>query len=218
MIRIFKFLNAIAIGLFLLISFSAVAYLYEKRAKINRFFLDNVVNRYETRKSNDLYWAKEIMNGGYILHFRHAERDKWIDVKMYDALESHLHSNGDNESRYAENDYFSEAVCLNNRGKIQAKRRQNKGKAMAKQRQSEGKTSDRYFAPSWAMLGPSQDHLGTSLAILSDFGALLQQLWSNLGPSWPNLLHLGAILGLLLGQLGAILCYSGPSCAILEPS
>ncbi len=119
--RIFKFLNVIAIGLFLLISFSAVVYLYEKREKISRFFEDSLVNRYETRKSNDLYWAKEIMNGGYILHFRHAERDKWIDVKMYDALESHLHSNGKNESRYAENDYFSEAVCLNNRGKIQAK-------------------------------------------------------------------------------------------------
>ena len=25
-----------------------------------------------------------------ILHFRHAERDKWIDVQKYDALESHV--------------------------------------------------------------------------------------------------------------------------------
>ena len=61
------------------------------------------------------------MNGGYILHFRHAERDKWIDVQMYDALESDLHTNGKNESRYAEKDYFSDAVCLNTRGKIQAR-------------------------------------------------------------------------------------------------
>ena len=61
------------------------------------------------------------MNGGYILHFRHAERHKWIDVTMYDALESDLHDNGTNESRYAENDYFAEAVCLNERGKVQAK-------------------------------------------------------------------------------------------------
>ena len=61
------------------------------------------------------------MKGGYILHFRHAERDKWIDVAMYDALESDLHGNGLNESRYAENDYFNRAVCLNDRGKIQAK-------------------------------------------------------------------------------------------------
>lgn len=70
---------------------------------------------------NDIFWANEILNGGYILHFRHAERDKWIDVQMYDALESDLHDNGDNESRYAENDYFSDAVCLNKRGKIQAR-------------------------------------------------------------------------------------------------
>ena len=69
----------------------------------------------------DKYWAKKIMEGGYILHFRHAERDKWIDVQMYDALESDVHNNGVNESRYAENDYFSEAVCLNKRGKIQAR-------------------------------------------------------------------------------------------------
>ena len=61
------------------------------------------------------------MKGGYILHFRHAERDKWIDVAMYDALESDLHDNGLNESRYAENDYLNRAVCLNDRGKIQAK-------------------------------------------------------------------------------------------------
>jgi phosphohistidine phosphatase SixA len=61
------------------------------------------------------------LNGGYILHFRHAERDKWIDVQMYDVLESDLHTNGIDESRYAENDYFSQAVCLNERGKIQAK-------------------------------------------------------------------------------------------------
>ena len=61
------------------------------------------------------------MEGGYILHFRHAERDKWIDVTMYDALESDVHANGKNESRYAEEDYFKEAVCLNKRGLIQAK-------------------------------------------------------------------------------------------------
>lgn len=54
-------------------------------------------------------------------NFRHAERDKWIDATMYDALESDVHENGINESRYAENDYFKNAVCLNERGLIQAK-------------------------------------------------------------------------------------------------
>ena len=74
-----------------------------------------------TNEVKDLFWANEIINGGYILHFRHAERDKWIDVQMYDALESDLHNNGKDESRYAEKDYFTKAVCLNERGKIQAK-------------------------------------------------------------------------------------------------
>ena len=68
----------------------------------------------------DIFWANEIMNGGYILHFRHAERDKWIDVQMYDSLESDVHDNGFNESRLAELDYFKDAVCLNERGMIQA--------------------------------------------------------------------------------------------------
>ena len=93
-------------------------YLYEKREQIadKLGFTDK-----ESMESADDYWAREILNGGYILHFRHAERDKWIDVQMYDVLESDLHINGVDGSRYAESDYFSQAVCLNERGKIQAK-------------------------------------------------------------------------------------------------
>ena len=67
------------------------------------------------------YWAQEIMKGGYILHFRHAERDKWIDVHMYDVLESDVHDKGINQSRLAENEYFKDAVCLNERGEIQSR-------------------------------------------------------------------------------------------------
>ena len=106
----------------LLTSFSAVVNIYEKRHKFADFVevKTSSTEGYEVSE-NDLYWANEIMNGGYILHFRHAERDKWIDVQMYDALESDVHQNGDDESRYAENDYFAEAVCLNKRGKIQAR-------------------------------------------------------------------------------------------------
>ncbi len=65
--------------------------------------------------------ARNLLNGGYILHFRHAERDKWINVEMYDALESDVHDNGENSTRYAEDDYFKDAVCLNERGEIQAR-------------------------------------------------------------------------------------------------
>ena len=113
-LRIFSiFALCLAFCLLLLASFSSVVYLIEKK--------NNIYSYFSFSKASDIYWAKEIMNGGYILHFRHAERDKWIDVQMYDALESDVHNNGLNESRYAENDYFDKAVCLNAKGKIQAK-------------------------------------------------------------------------------------------------
>lgn len=108
----------------LIITFSAIINIYEKRKKIADFVNTKIKKEAPADYDNikeDIYWANEILNGGYILHFRHAERDKWIDVQMYDALESDVHENGINESRYAEKDYFKNAVCLNERGLIQAK-------------------------------------------------------------------------------------------------
>ena len=118
----FVILGVFAVTALLVTTFSAVINIYEKRDKISEYFetKTSTTEGYEVNES-DLYWAKEIINGGYILHFRHAERDKWIDVQMYDSLESDVHQNGDDESRYAENDYFDQAVCLNKRGKIQAR-------------------------------------------------------------------------------------------------
>ena len=108
-----------------IVTVSSIIYIYEVRNKIKFFFGEFFEpTKEEYRKvmlKNDIYWANEILKGGYILHFRHAERDKWIDVQMYDALESDVHQNGKDKSRYAENDYFEQAVCLNERGKIQAK-------------------------------------------------------------------------------------------------
>jgi len=119
--NIYTYLITIIITLMLVtITFSSLVYLYEKRKIISNFLQQKKV-LYTQTNDLDFYWSKEIMNGGYILHFRHAERDKWIDVQIYDALESDLHQNGKDNSRYAENDYFDKAVCLNERGKIQAK-------------------------------------------------------------------------------------------------
>ena len=110
---------------FIIITISSLIYLYETRNKIKIFFAktlgSNEKDYNKSKLKDDIYWAKEILNGGYILHFRHAERDKWIDVQMYDSLESDIHKNGQNNSRYAENEYFEKAVCLNDRGKIQAR-------------------------------------------------------------------------------------------------
>ena len=81
------------------------------------------IGRYDYPDINedDLKMAKNLIKGGYILYFRHAEREKWIDVQMYDALEANIHSNGLNSTRFAENTYFKNSVCLNNRGLVQAK-------------------------------------------------------------------------------------------------
>ena len=57
------------------------------------------------------------------MFFRHAERDKWKDVRLFDSIEVGLDNIGKeaNGRRFGENDYFKNAVCLNKRGKIQAK-------------------------------------------------------------------------------------------------
>ena len=46
-----------------------------------------------------------ISKGGYILLFRHAEREKWIDVKKYDSIEVL-------NNLKAENEYFSKLYVL----------------------------------------------------------------------------------------------------------
>ena len=63
----------------------------------------------------DKIWFNEILNNpGYILFFRHAEREKWLDVKFYDAIELE-------DNIAAEEFSFSKAVCLSSRGVEQAK-------------------------------------------------------------------------------------------------
>lgn len=107
-----KFLLLIVSFLFLTITtLSSVINIYEKRHKIlkktkslNKYSVDTI--------KHDL--AKSINSGGYVLLFRHAEREKWIDVQMYDSIEI-------NKKLLAENTYFKNAVCLSERGIVQAK-------------------------------------------------------------------------------------------------
>ena len=104
------------------ITFSA-AVLY-----VGRFRIKSFVNRYELEDikqfegtKDDQKWAKKLMNGGYLIHVRHAERDKWLDVAAYDSLETSVENKNKVFPRRAENEYFANAVCLNSKGKIQAK-------------------------------------------------------------------------------------------------
>ena len=68
-----------------------------------------------SQKEYDRDVARQIVEqGGYILFVRHAHREKWIDVTMYDALET-------TNNLRAENSYFKDAVCLSTRGMVQAR-------------------------------------------------------------------------------------------------
>ena len=124
-----NFKKLIKIALSLLVTLSGVTslfYLIINKGEVKETFWkvnQSLLNKIRSKKTgSDEFWAREILNGGYILYFRHAERDKWTDVYMFDALESSLQnkSNDVTGRRFAENDYFEDAVCLNKRGKIQA--------------------------------------------------------------------------------------------------
>ena len=125
-----KFRNLIKIILSLLIAISGVTslfYLIVNKLEVEELFLKVNKKLFDKKTSknngNDEFWAREILNGGYILFFRHAERDKWTHVLMFDGIETGFYNNGKdlNGTRFGENDYFKDIVCLNKRGKIQAK-------------------------------------------------------------------------------------------------
>mgnify|MGYP001164076269 CR=1 FL=1 len=98
---------------FFVILFSSIVNIYEKRNKITGLLKAKVKpGKIYAQEQHKL--AKDIINGGYILLFRHAEREKWIDVKKYDSIEILDNLN-------AEDEYFSKAVCLSDRGLIQAR-------------------------------------------------------------------------------------------------
>ena len=100
------FSGIIFFTLFLIIAIASILYIYEKRNQIseklkkeNKYSM-SVGSLYDPKR---VELAKKIINGGYILFFRHAERERWIDVQMYDATEI-------NKKLLAENTYFKNAV------------------------------------------------------------------------------------------------------------
>ena len=95
--------------------------LYDNRGEIRSIFSFSTPIETEYQSDSDQFWAKKILEGGYILYFRHAERDKYIDVQVYDLLESNFSPKASSGYRLGEDEYFSGAVCLNERGLIQAK-------------------------------------------------------------------------------------------------
>ena len=104
----------------LLFTVSSVLSIYSNKAVLIPIVAKYVPGTFSPPKNLDSFWAKEILKGGYILHFRHAERDKWLDVHMYDVLETKFHKDGAHGTAFGERQFFKGAVCLNERGVVQA--------------------------------------------------------------------------------------------------
>ena len=62
----------------------------------------------------DADWAKKLSRGGYILHIRHAQRDKWANVAGFDVIERITTPDMEKAS-------FRAATCLSNQGVEEAK-------------------------------------------------------------------------------------------------
>jgi hypothetical protein len=63
---------------------------------------------------DDLVWAERVIQGGYILVFRHADREMWDEVTAFDAYELAT-------ATVAENSSFARATCLSEQGIEEAK-------------------------------------------------------------------------------------------------
>lgn len=64
--------------------------------------------------ARDRAWAKKVVAGGYILHFRHAQREKWTDVTAFDAYELKMGLDASQTT-------FDKATCLTPQGIEEAK-------------------------------------------------------------------------------------------------
>lgn len=137
--KIFKFLKSkknifevIKIFLLILIFLNSTFLVYLERNRISSGLANLYTKIFSSSKSipispyqkngypqklKDRVISQKVLDGGYILFFRHAERYKaepFQPVQSYDAFEL-------NNDIQAENSYFSKFVCLNSEGKIQAK-------------------------------------------------------------------------------------------------
>ena len=70
--------------------------------------------KYSDLKSKNLEWVQNLKKGGYIIHLRHAMREKWDTVVAFDAFE--LQNNDD-----ARNEDYYRAVCLTEKGILESK-------------------------------------------------------------------------------------------------
>ena len=109
-----NFIKILLIFSLTIIFLDSINNLHENKDKILSKVKTHLFYQTKQNNFNDQYWANEVLKGGYILHFRHTQREKWDDVTGFDALE--LSKNID-----AETSSFKKATCLTQQGIEEAK-------------------------------------------------------------------------------------------------
>ena len=105
-IGIFK--NILLGSAILLFSLSSITSLFKEKEFITQNIKKLLPIKSDYQNNMDEFWAKEILSGGYILFFRHAERYKpepFQQLQVYDAYEV-------NNNLKGENTYFAKFVCF----------------------------------------------------------------------------------------------------------
>ena len=111
----------LGVAVALLVSAASAVVLYKERAAImDRLGFAKAPRLEPDLRDTQRLWAKRLLEGGYILHFRHAERDKLLFIHLFDSLEvGALDARA--EAIDAGETYYADIVCLNPHGKEQAR-------------------------------------------------------------------------------------------------
>ncbi len=113
--RSLKTLGAVvAMGLIFALGLLAADGKFFSRKFHDSFFSKRAHQSDLEKQKRNLLWAKKVLEGGYILHFRHAQREKWYDSAAFDAYELARNINAEDSS-------FSKATCLTQQGVEEAK-------------------------------------------------------------------------------------------------
>jgi len=117
-----KLIKSNLLNITLVICLLLLSFLWGYLASYKNIFPNNIImpDKYESKYKDyelvklDQKWVKKLAEGGYFIHIRHAQREKWTDVTAFDAWEL-------SNNIQAESSSFDKAVCLTDQGDEEAK-------------------------------------------------------------------------------------------------
>ena len=114
--KLFKLSFLTAITSLLIVS--SIASIYN-----NKSALKAILNKgTKLKKPDHEKWAKLVLKGGYILHFRHAQKQSgWKDLIAFDQLELNNFFKKGKKIDSNNPTYYKDTGCLGSKGKIQAR-------------------------------------------------------------------------------------------------